>query len=85
MIRRDDVFVLAAGESRVLGRTGGPIYLPEPGRYRVQFYYENIPGLPSQGIPGNESGAEIRDRMQKSEPCRPRSNELIVEVKSARL
>jgi hypothetical protein len=74
------VFSLKPGESRRFDAWIGSPAFETPGRYRLVFYYQNIPDLEILGVPlgPDESGA--RDRIRESTPCRLMSSEIEVDV-----
>lgn len=78
-IGRDEVFVLNPGECRALADVAGP-WFPQEGRYRVVFYYQNLPALKPGGAPFAPHDPTALALMQRSTPCLLRSNELQVSV-----
>lgn len=81
-IKLKEVFTLQPGESRSLGEWAGQPALAAPGRYRVVFYYQNIPDLKITGIPLGEHETGALDKIAHSTPCKLMSNEVVVEVLS---
>ena len=74
------MFTLQASESKQLGEWVGQPSLAVPGKYRVVFYYQNIPDLKITGIPLGEHEAGVLEKIAHSTACRLVSNEIVVEV-----
>jgi hypothetical protein len=80
-LKRNEVFVLGAGESKNLGEWSGFPTMVEPGTYRVVFYYANDPTLKWRGLPLGQHDPEAMKLVQQSHPCSLVSNELTFVVK----
>ena len=74
-LTQDQVFTLRPGESKVIA--AAPLF-PGPGRYRIVYFYRNIPNLKWHGSYTFDPGT--MDRVRQSTPCSLVSNELIVTV-----
>lgn len=79
-IKLIEVFILQPGESRQLGEWIGHPGFVEPGKFRVVFYYENIPTLKVSGIPLGNHETGVLQKIKQSYACRLISNEIIVDV-----
>jgi hypothetical protein len=79
-IKLSEIFLLKPGEQKRFNAWIDCQMPGTPGRYRLVFYYENIPDLEILGIPlgSHENGAlyEIR----KSTQCRLVSYEIVIDV-----
>jgi hypothetical protein len=80
-LKRNEVFVLGAGESKNLGDWAGFPSMAKPGAYRVVFYYTNEPTLKWQGLPLGQHDSEAMKLIQQSHQCTLVSNELTFVVK----
>ena len=79
-LKLSEVFTLQPGESRRLGAWTGDPDFAQPGRYRVVFYYQNIPKLPTGGLPLGPHDDGVVGQIRKSTRCRLVSTELVVDV-----
>jgi hypothetical protein len=79
-VKSSDVFTLRPGERRILDEWTGHPRFEHPGRYRIRFYYHNIPDLQIRGIPLGKHDAGALRRIQQSHACELISEEIIVEV-----
>lgn len=73
-IELSDIFYLKPGESSRLGPWVGSPSFEKPGRFRLVFYYQNIPDF---GFLGDD---KVRQRIRGSTPCRLASEEIEVDV-----
>jgi hypothetical protein len=80
-LKNDEVFTLEPGKKKDLAEWVGQPSLPEPGTYKVVFYYANEPGQKWKGVPLGEHDAGAMARVQNSTPCRLKSNEVTITVK----
>lgn len=79
-VKPDEVFALKPGESRTLGPWIMPPSFPGTGKYRVVFYYKNIPDKKWNGIPLGEHDAATIQQIRKSTPVSLISNEVVIEI-----
>jgi hypothetical protein len=71
-----DVFVLNPGEEKELNEWLDFPSRLSPGKYRVVFYYINVPDLKWSGIPLGNHDEEAMNRLKKSTPVALVSNEV---------
>lgn len=77
----DEVFTLDPGAFMPLGEwLGFPNHALAPGRYRVVFYYANVPDLEWQGLPLGKHDAKAMETISGSTPLTLRSNEAVIEI-----
>lgn len=62
-LQKEEVFVLAPGESKKLYEWTGFPQLPEPGTYGVVFFYADEPNLKWRGIPLGQHNPEGMKRV----------------------
>ena len=80
-LQLSEVFTLKPGEKRALGDWIGQPRFDRPGRYRVVFYYQNLPELRFRGLAAKAPSARIVREFRASTPCLLRSREMVVEVR----
>ncbi len=73
-----EIFTLAPHQSRSLGGWLGVPPLRKPGRYRVKFFYANIPGQP--WVDEGQNDALLIQRVRRSSQCSLASNEIILTI-----
>ena len=79
-LKADEVFTLKPGESKVIDRGVGIPPFPGPGKYRIKFFYSNIPDIKWSGVPLGKHDPQAASKIPGSTPCKLISNELIVTV-----
>jgi hypothetical protein len=75
-----EVFVLQPGQSRRVFASAGMPMFERPGRYRLVFYYQNIPDLKISGSPLGPHEKGALEGIRASTPCRLVSNEIVINV-----
>jgi hypothetical protein len=83
-LKMDEVFTVEPGKKKDLAEWVGQPSMPEPGTYKVVFYYANEPGRKWKGVPLGEHDAGAMARVQQSTPCKLKSNEVTITVKEAK-
>lgn len=78
-LRPDEVFTLAPGESETF-RTYVWTTFSKPGKYRVQYEYENRPSMEWGGIVLGEHDGGAMQRIRASTACKLTSNEVVFTV-----
>ena len=79
-LKPDEVFVLKPGAAREIDEW---VHLPHtiaPGKYRVVFYYSNVPDMKWSGIPLGKHDEQAMRRVEGSAPVSLTSNEVQVEI-----
>lgn len=79
-LKLNEIFTLKPGESRQLGGSVDSPSFVRPGKFRVRFYYHNIPSLSVSGVPLGKHEDGVMDKIKQSYPCCLVSNEIIVDV-----
>lgn len=79
-LKSDEVFTLKPGETKVFNHWINFPYDLSPGKYRVVFYYSNIPQLKWSGIPLGKHDADAMIRVTQSTGIALVSNEVQLEV-----
>ncbi|MCX6639039.1 MAG: hypothetical protein NTW14_00975 [bacterium] len=79
-IELTEVFTLKHQESKQLGGWVRYPKFPQPGKFRVVFYYQNIPDLEVSGIPLGRHDAAALELIKRSTTCKLISNEMIITV-----
>ena len=79
-LKLSEVFSLKPGQSKRLESWIGHPSFDKAGRYRLVFYYQNIPTLEVSGIPLGPHEKGVFDRIRKSTPCRLTSEEIVVDI-----
>ena len=74
-----EVFELKVGARAELGDWVGLPPLPKPGKYRVVFYYANVPNTKWSGLPLGKHDEAAMTRVRGSTPVALMSNEAEVE------
>jgi hypothetical protein len=82
-IDHSEVFSLKPGESCRCDSWLGHPRFEKPGRFRVVFYYENIPGSKISGLPLRQHENGVLDRIRQSTPCRIVSQEIVIDAVDA--
>jgi hypothetical protein len=80
-LKREEVFVLAPGQTKKLNEWVGFPQLAEPGTYSVVFFYVNEPDRKWRGLPLGQHDPEAMKQVQKSHQCSMVSNELRLVVR----
>jgi len=80
-LKKEEVFVLAPGESKRLNEWLGSPQLAVPGTYSIVFFYANEPDRKWRGLPLGQHDPEAMKQVQNSHKCLLVSNELRVVVK----
>jgi hypothetical protein len=80
-LKKEEVFVLAPGQSKKFAEWIGHLELTGPGTFRVVFCYANEPGLEWDGVPLGRHDPDAMRQVQKSHRCFLVSNELRLVVK----
>lgn len=75
-----EVFKLQPGERKDLGEWADVPLFPDPGTYRVVFYYFNQPDLQWHGLPLGEHDEKAMRMVKASTKCELISNELTFTV-----
>lgn len=83
-LRREEVFDLPAGESRLIESWLGVSGITEPGAYEISVEYWNDPGMEWTAAPLGRHDSSAMERVRASTPCRVTSNNLRVEVPERR-
>ena len=79
-LKLDELFTLKPGETMKLGDWNGFPHDIPPGKYRVVYYYSNVPDLKWSGVPLGNHDANAMREVKNSTPIALVSNELQVEV-----
>ena len=83
-IKRSEVFSLTPGASiRLANWTADPKF-ETPGKFRLVFYYENIPDLKIAGFPLGPHDDDVLGQIKRSTRCRLVSEEVLLDVLPAR-
>jgi hypothetical protein len=75
-----EVFTLKPKESKKFNSWVGAPTFTTSGKFRVVFYYQNIPNLKTSGLSVGKDKQGVIEKIEKSEACKLISNELLVEV-----
>jgi hypothetical protein len=78
-LKPEEVFVLEPGDFRELEWIGFPYWL-SLGKYRMAFYYSNVPNLKWGGLPLGAHDEDAMRRIKGSTPISLVSNEVYVEI-----
>jgi hypothetical protein len=79
-IKLSEVFALKPGEDKHLEHWIGWLAFQTPGKFRIVFYYQNVPDMKIQGVPLEEHEKGAIKRIRRSTPCKLVSNEVVIEV-----
>ena len=79
-LQPDELFVLKPGETKNLYQPIDFLRSAAPGKYRVVFYYTNVPDLPAAGIALSQHDRGTLERLRHSTPMALVSNEVQVEI-----
>ena len=79
-LQPDELFVLKPGETKDLFQPIVFLRSAMPGRYRVVFYYTNVPDITPAGIGVSQHERGTLERCRRSTPISLVSNEVQVEI-----
>ena len=73
-----ELFTLKSGNSKRLEDWMGHPTFANPGKFRMVFFYQNIPDLKTSKMGGLQP--EVLEKLKSSQACLLKSNEIVVEV-----